>query len=453
MRHHTIPARLLGIGLPLMMIVGTAAAVLLFDGLLFWEAAVLAIMLAPTDAGIGQAVVTNANVPVRIRQALNIESGLNDGLAMPFLLLAVSFVAETEQANGLTGWVSSAVVSLVVGALVGIAVGFLGGHLIAWGARSRWMSGGMQKISGVVLALLAYALADGFGGNGFIAAFCMGAAAANAAPPRLTEAVRAFEEIEVEILMILTFMVVYGATMLPLALDSVNGIALIYALLSLAVIRPLTVALSLVGRKLQPLTVGFLGWFGPRGIASILYVFIVMESDLDGMDIIYDTVMLTVLISIFAHGMTAAPGAKWYASATRRQGGCRQRRDAGSAGDAAALPGSQRCKPRLNGRYARLRRRMLDAGSGIAYPVPSPPDLYRIGASHLTLLGEDCMKDTLIPVGAKVECTDGHAGFVSTVIVDPVRREVTHLVVQTSKDADRMVHLDKMGRTDPRRCI
>ena len=313
-RHHTIPARLLGIGLPLMMIIGTAAAVFLFDGLQFWEAAVLAIMLAPTDAGLGQAVVTNPNVPVRIRQALNIESGLNDGLAMPFLLLAVSFVEETERALGLTGWVSQAVGSLIVGALVGIAVGFLGGHLIAWGARSRWMSGGMQKISGIVLALLAYALADGFGGNGFIAAFCMGAAAANAAPPRLTETVRAFEEIEVEILMILTFMVVYGATMLPLALDSVTGTALIYAVLSLAIIRPLTVVLSLIGKRLQPLTVGFLGWFGPRGIASILYVFIVMETELAGMGIIYDTVMLTVLISIFAHGMTAAPGAKWYAS-------------------------------------------------------------------------------------------------------------------------------------------
>ena len=264
MRHHTIPARLLGIGLPLMMIIGTAAAVFLFDGLQFWEAAVLAIMLAPTDAGLGQAVVTDPNVPVRIRQALNIESGLNDGLAMPFLLLAVSFVEETERALGLTGWVSQAVGSLIVGALVGITVGFLGGHLIAWGARSRWMSGGMQKISGIVLALLAYALADGFGGNGFIAAFCMGAAAANAAPPRLTETVRAFEEIEVEILMILTFMVVYGATMLPLALDSVTGTALIYAVLSLAIIRPLTVVLSLIGKRLQPLTVGFLGWFGPR---------------------------------------------------------------------------------------------------------------------------------------------------------------------------------------------
>ena len=313
-RHHTIPVRLLGIGLPLMMVVGALVAVWMFDGLLFWEAAILAIILAPTDAGLGQAVVTNRVVPVRIRQALNIESGLNDGLAMPFLLLAVGLLASTEHVYGISDWVWFAVVGILVGAAVGVAVGFLGGHLVARGARSRWMSVGAEKLSGVMLAVLSYSLAEYLGGNGFIAAFCMGVAASNVGPGKLTELAREFTEVEVEILMMLTFMIVFGATMLPIAIPMFDAKMLLYTLLSLAVIRPLTVAISLIGKKLQPLTVGFLGWFGPRGIASILYVFIVLEADLAGMNVIYGAAMLAVLISVYAHGITAAPGAKWYGS-------------------------------------------------------------------------------------------------------------------------------------------
>ncbi len=293
---------------------GTVVAALLFRGLIFWEALILAVILAPTDAGLGQAVVTNPVIPMRIRMALNIESGLNDGLAMPFLLLAVGILATAEQAQGFGEWIWVAILGIVIGSLVGIVVGFIGGHLIAWGEKSKWMAPSAQKISGVVLALLSYALAELLGGNGFIAAFCMGAASANATPPRLTETIREFSEIEVDILMGMTFMVVFGAAMLPVVLSLFTWQMLIYALLSLAIIRPLTVALSLRGMKLHPVTVGFIGWFGPRGIASILYVFIVLENNLEGMSVIYGAALLTVLISVFAHGITAAPGAKWYGS-------------------------------------------------------------------------------------------------------------------------------------------
>lgn len=311
---HSIPTRLLSIGLPLMMIVGTVGAAYLFDGLHFWGAAVLAVVLAPTDAGLGQAVVTNTNVPVRIRQALNIESGLNDGLAMPFLLLAMGLLAGSERVMGISDWVWYALISIVVGAAAGLAVGFLGGRIVAWGARSHWMTVGSQKLSGIVLAILAYSLAELLGGNGFVAAFCMGITAGNVRPEELTELVREFTDIEVEILMVLTFMIVFGATLLPAAIGSFDLTMLLYAGLSLAVIRPLVVAISLIGTKLHALTIGFLGWFGPRGIASILYIFIVMEEELAGIDTIYGTAMLAILISVYAHGITAAPAARWYGS-------------------------------------------------------------------------------------------------------------------------------------------
>ena len=312
-KDHSLPLRLLAIGLPLMMIFGTIGAAMLLAGLTFWEAAVLAIILSPTDASLGQAVVTNPRVPVRIRQTLNVESGLNDGIAMPFLLLALSLAAAETDPLGPSYWLGLALAQIVFGILVGLIVGFLGGRFIEWGQRSGWMSKEFQKISTLVLALLAYGIAELVGGNGFIAAFVMGMTAANTTKEEDTEMLYEYAEVEVQGLMMLTFMIVFGAVMLPLALDQFDSTMLLYAVLSLAVIRVLAVGIGLIRAKVKPVTTGFIGWFGPRGIASILYIFTVLEEDLPGESLIYNVVMLTVLISIFAHGVTATPGAKWYA--------------------------------------------------------------------------------------------------------------------------------------------
>jgi NhaP-type Na+/H+ or K+/H+ antiporter len=312
-RDHSLPQRLLAIGLPLMMIIGTLVAAMLFTELTFWEAAALAIILTPTDASLGQAVVTNPKVPVRIRQALNVESGLNDGIAMPFLLLALSLAAAEQDPFGLAYWLGLALTQIGFGILVGLVVGFLGGRFIKWGQRSGWMSKGFQKISLLALALLTYEIAGLVGGNGFIAAFVMGMTAASTTRKEDTESLYEYAEVEVQGLMMLTFMIVFGAVLLPLALDQFDGTMLLYAVLSLAVIRLLVVGVSLIHTKVRPETTVFLGWFGPRGVASILYIFTVLDEDLAGETLIYNIVMLTVLISIFAHGVTAAPGANWYA--------------------------------------------------------------------------------------------------------------------------------------------
>jgi NhaP-type Na+/H+ or K+/H+ antiporter len=305
-RDHSLPTRLLAIGLPLMMLFGTILE------LTFWEAAVLGVILSPTDASLGQAVVTNPRVPVRIRQTLNVESGLNDGIAMPFLLMALNLALAEESPLGQSHFLGRALTLIVLGLVVGLIVGFLGGRFIEWGQKSGWMSKEFQKISTLVLALLAYGAAELTGGNGFIAAFVMGVTMANTTRREDTEMLYEYAEVEVQGLMMLTFMIVFGAVMLPLALDQFDGTMLLYAVF-LAVIRLAAVGLGLIRTKVKPITTGFIGWFGPRGIASILYVFTVMEEDLPGESLIYGVVMLTVLISIFAHGVTAAPGAKWYA--------------------------------------------------------------------------------------------------------------------------------------------
>lgn len=311
LKFHKLPVRLLSFGLPLTMILGTLLAAWLFDGLGLAAAAVLGILLAPTDASLSQAVISNEAVPLRIRQALNIESGLNDGIAMPFLLLALA-VAD-EEFGGVGEWIWLGVLQIVIGIAAGGVVGFVGAKFINWGNRSGWMTLHFQKISAIGLALLAYALALLLGGNGFVAAFVMGITAGHFAKRREREVLSEHVEVEIDLLILLTFMVVYGAFMLPDALRQIDWRIVVYALLSLTLVRMLPVAVSLLGAGVKKETIAFIGWFGPRGTASILYLFTVIEvEEMPGLEVIYAATLITVLLSVFAHGISASPAARWY---------------------------------------------------------------------------------------------------------------------------------------------
>jgi NhaP-type Na+/H+ or K+/H+ antiporter len=312
LRDHSLPTRMLGFGLPLTMVYGTIAAVLVFTELGFWEAAILGVILAPTDASLGQSVVSNPKVPVRIRQTLNIESGLNDGIALPFLLLAIAMADSEVLFHNPFDFLLNVVVQILLGIAAGLVIGFFGTRFTQWGQRSGWMSRNYQRISSLALILVAYGTAELIGGNGFIAAFCFGLASRIFAGKEETEDLYEYAETEVTVLMLLTF-TLFGAVMLPPAIETVNPEILLFAVLSLTLVRMLSVAISMVGAKIRPVTSLFLGWFGPRGIASILYVFIVLESEnLPGLELIYGVTMITVLLSIFSHGITAAPLANRY---------------------------------------------------------------------------------------------------------------------------------------------
>jgi len=318
-RDHDIPIRLLGIGMPLTIVFGTLTALALFSGLGFWEALVLAVILAPTDAALGQAVVSSPKVPVRIRQALNVESGLNDGLSLPILLFALSIVGMHDQGQGTSYWFRFIGLQLTLGPLVGIAVGYLGGKLVDRGRDSGWMSESFQSLSAIGLSLMAFAAAELAGGNGFIAAFCAGLTLGNTSRAicgRLFE----FAETEGQLLTLLTFMI-FGSVMVLPAFDHLSWEAVLYAVLSLTLIRMVPVAISLVGLKLERISVLFLGWFGPRGIASVLLVLVVLEEVSDGRtELIYTVTALTVLLSIYAHGVSAKPAADAYAAHVERHG-------------------------------------------------------------------------------------------------------------------------------------
>jgi NhaP-type Na+/H+ or K+/H+ antiporter len=305
-----LPARLLTVGLPGTVMLGTAAALLLFE-LRLWEAALLATILAPTDAALGQAVVTNRAVPVRIRETLSVESGLNDGIALPLVTLFLGLAAGEEDALSARSILSFVSTQLGVGVLAGAAVGLVGGKVIDWAANRGWIDGVFRQLSTFSVAVCAFALADLLGGNGFIAAFVAGLAFGQVARAQCPHAAD-FADDEGQLLTMLTFLV-FGAALAGPALTEASVPILLYALLSLTVVRMAPAAVSLLGTGLSPATIAFVGWFGPRGLASILFaVLIVEEADIAVQADIMTIVSWTVLLSVFAHGMSARPAADAY---------------------------------------------------------------------------------------------------------------------------------------------
>lgn len=309
----SLPARLLGIGMPLTIALGVAVGALLLADLEFWEAAIVAAVLAPTDAALGQAVVSDRRVPQRIRQALNVESGLNDGLSIPFLFLFTGLaVAETQVST--QGWLSFAAEQIGFGAVVGAVVGLLGGWLVDQAVRRDYMAGTFKQLVMVGLALLAWASAEALGGNGFIAAFVAGMTAG-----RITEVcsekILDFTEDEGQLLNLIVFFI-FGLSAIGF-LDGAGWEVYLYGLLALTLVRMLPVALALTGAGLRRSSVAFVGWFGPRGLASIILALIVIEEqpDLPAVPTVFAAMTVTVLASVFAHGISARPLSRAYGEA------------------------------------------------------------------------------------------------------------------------------------------
>ncbi len=314
-----LPIRLLGIGLPLSIGLGTVLAKVLLPELSWWEAATLGAVLAPTDAALGQAVVSSPVVPLRIRQALNVESGLNDGIALPFVLIFVSLASMGQGDERTTAeWIEFAALQVTLGPLVGVAVAWLGGRLLKWSGDIGFIDQNFERLGGLALALLCFGGAELAGGNGFIAAFVGGVTLGNTQRNRC-HGTLVFLEAEGQLLMLAVFLGL-GVSLVVPALHGATGMAVAYAVLSLTVVRMLPVSLSLIGSGLMAPSHVFLGWFGPRGLASILYgILIVAEASAPHEDLLFNVVVLTALLSIVLHGLTAAPGAAAYGRITREQ--------------------------------------------------------------------------------------------------------------------------------------
>jgi sodium/hydrogen antiporter len=315
-KEFAVPVRLLGIGLPFTIVFGTLAGVGVLPGVSLVEALVLSIMLACTDAALGQAVVTDERVPSRIRQGLNVESGLNDGICVPLFFIALAVAEWDEEAVTAHAAVHLVLEEIGYGLVGGVAAGVLGVLALRLARRlpveAHWL-----QILTVATALLAAGIATGLGGSIFIAAFTAGF---------LFGVVRRDSGGEVsylvdeggEVLNAVTF-IVFGAAILGPALDDLTWQVLAYAVLSLTVVRMLPVALSLLGTGARRPTVAFVGWFGPRGLATIVFaVILIHESALPHARTLLLAVVATIGISVFAHGLSSRPLTNryvgWYAS-------------------------------------------------------------------------------------------------------------------------------------------
>jgi NhaP-type Na+/H+ or K+/H+ antiporter len=311
-----VPLRLLGIGLPLTIALGTVAAAVVFGQLSFWEAAVLGVALAPTDAALGQAVVVDPRVPERIRQGLNVESGLNDGICVPLLFVAVAAADVQSDVTGGQHAITILAEELGYGLLAGAVAGALIGLVVVHAGRRDLIVGSWRQVIPAAGAGLAYGSAVGLGGSGFIAAFVAGVAFRSALGRDPDELNQLTEELG-GMLDGATF-VLFGAILLGPVLADLSGRLILYAALSLTIIRMAPVALAMLGSGARRQTVGFLGWFGPRGLASIVFaVIVVEESNLPHEQLIVQLIYLTVGLSVLAHGLSAAPLAgrygRWYA--------------------------------------------------------------------------------------------------------------------------------------------
>ena len=298
--------RLLLIGLPLTVVLGLAGSWLLFPAMPVMVGLLLASALAPTDAGLGAATVLNPVVPVRIRRLLNVESGLNDGLITPVVLFAIAAVAGEEGLR--TGAsIAEGLIDLGIGALLGIVVGAGGGALLGWSRRRDLSTSGTRSLGVLVLPILAYYLVATAGGNSFVACFVAGTAF-TATASWVDQEESALDRTEgLSELLGFAVWLVFGLTVLPLIRDHVAWQSLLFAVLSLTVFRMLPVAISLIGTGMRARSVAFIGWFGPRGMASVVFALLAVE-DLevdDSLRTAIATLAMTVLLSVILHGLTA----------------------------------------------------------------------------------------------------------------------------------------------------
>lgn len=304
----SLPLRLLTLGLPLTLIAGWLAAWLMFPQMPWLEMALLSTILAPTDAALGKAVVSNPDVPANVRESLNVESGLNDGICVPVLLLLLALLMETHSTMpfALAGYFF--LEELGIGVLTGAVLALLVGGLLRLSQRHCLQIEAWQQLVMPALALLSFACAQALGGSGFIAAFCAGLLTGYLFN-RETQPLLATGESCGEALSLLTW-VVFGAYVAPKASQILSPSVWFYALSSLSLVRMLPVWISLAGSTLTGESRLFIGWFGPRGLASIVFAVLVLDAPLQAGGTIIATTIACVMLSVVLHGVSALPGAR-----------------------------------------------------------------------------------------------------------------------------------------------
>ena len=319
-RNTRLPVRLLALGLPLTILLGVVVGAVLFPDLQLVEVAILSVVLAPTDAALGQQVVSNPLVPAAIREDLSVESGLNDGICVPLLLALLAMAGQAVPGGETLSFLGVLFVQqLGLGLLLGGTITLAA----VWGRdrcrQGRWISDDWQPLLAIALPFTCFAVAQELGGSGFIACFTGGLLyGALTGRSKAEELVAA--EATGDSLSLVTW-VAFGSASAVVAVSQLSWSTLAYAVLSLTVVRMVPVALVMggIGRDLP--TKLFVGWFGPRGLASIVFAVLVLDAALPHGRQIVTVVTFTILLSILAHGLSASPLAGRYGRWMKAHGG------------------------------------------------------------------------------------------------------------------------------------
>jgi NhaP-type Na+/H+ or K+/H+ antiporter len=313
-RDASVLVLLLFVALPLAVVFGAMAAWVLLPALGLATCALLASLLAPTDLSLGLAMFRNPRVPDRVRRTINVESGLNDGVATPVVMLFIGLVV-AESEHDAHQFVL-AIEEMAIGVGIGVVIGVAAGLLLRFSARRKWSTAASRQFAALAFALLAYGGGLALEGNGFIAAFVAGITFGAVSHEVATEAVEYVERTGV--LLTLAVWFIFGAAIAPILLkDGLGWQPIVYALLSLTVVRMLAVALALVSKRLHWSTVLFVGWFGPRGLASVAFLILALQSLSEaGIEttLLAATAGWTILLSVILHGISAGPVAAWYSA-------------------------------------------------------------------------------------------------------------------------------------------
>lgn len=309
-KNFQIPQRMLFMGLPMVILLGFLIGLLIFDELGVFEVALLATMLAATDAALGKAVLTNKAVPASIREGLNTESGLNDGICVPILFVFLALAVGTEIQGSSIGLALKLVIQEIgIGLVVGLGITFMGTHIIKYCWKKGWITDIWGQLPIITLTVSCFTVAQNLHGSGYIAAFTGGLLFNILAKKESMHDLLHSTEGTAETLALITW-VIFGAAVVGQSFEYFSWEVIIYALLSLTLIRVLPIYLSLAGTCEDLKSKLFLGWFGPRGLASIVFAIIVLNENLPGGKVLAMTVVCTVFLSIIAHGMSANPLSK-----------------------------------------------------------------------------------------------------------------------------------------------
>ncbi len=310
--HWRLPVRLLFVALPMTIVFATLTAMWFYPHEPTLYALLLALILAPTDAALGKIVVSDERIPSTVRNTINVESGLNDGIVFPVLLTVLTMIS-SNSATAESGWMAYIAQQIAIGAVAGAFAGWAGAKIMMQAHQRRWMVHQYSNLAPIALAILSFYFSEHFGGNGYIAAFFAGLFLGNTSE-LLREHVESFAESEGELFIMVSFLI-FGMVFVPASLPYWDFKAFAFALLSLTVLRMVPVLLSFGFFKVDFSTRLFYGWFGPRGIASILYILVAVHQlgGIEGHEEIFAVASLTVVLSIFLHGLSAQPLAILYA--------------------------------------------------------------------------------------------------------------------------------------------